>query len=165
MPFWIQTPTHPCTSHPLHSLEHNIYFHDLPFSLLSSLVSSQYLQNFWWFGWRLASNMGGVYAFVGGVTISDPDCFVTVGVMFWFAYFSVVFFYSQDLHKKEKTMLFEAHCMSFPCTELLLFNYAKVKTVFQSMAPLKVNSDWNTHGLQQWAAVTTHCVCMSVPPQ
>ncbi len=34
-------------------------------------------------------------------------------------------------------MVFEAHCMSFPCTELLLFNYAKVKTVFHSMAPLK----------------------------
>ncbi len=27
-------------------------------------------------------------------------------------------------------MVSEAHCMSFPCTELLLFNYAKVKTVF-----------------------------------
>ncbi len=26
-------------------------------------------------------------------------------------------------------MVFEACCMSFPCTELLLFNYAKVKTV------------------------------------
>ncbi len=26
--------------------------------------------------------------------------------------------------------------MSFPYTELLLFNYAKVKTVFNSMAPL-----------------------------
>ncbi len=25
-------------------------------------------------------------------------------------------------------MVFEAHCMSFPCTELLLFNYAKVKS-------------------------------------
>ncbi len=34
-------------------------------------------------------------------------------------------------------MVFEAHCMSFPCTELLLFNYAKVKIVFHSMAPLK----------------------------
>ncbi len=42
----------------------------------------------------------------------------------------------QDLHKKEETMVFEAHGMSFPCTELLLFNYAKVKTVFHSMAPL-----------------------------
>ncbi len=30
----------------------------------------------------------------------------------------------------------EAHCKSFLCTELLLFNYAKVKTVFHSMAPL-----------------------------
>ncbi len=27
--------------------------------------------------------------------------------------------------------------MSFPCTELLLINYAKINTVFQSMAPLK----------------------------
>ncbi len=34
-------------------------------------------------------------------------------------------------------MVSEAHCMSFPCTELLLFNYAKVKTVFHSMALLK----------------------------
>ncbi len=34
-------------------------------------------------------------------------------------------------------MVFEALSgMSFPCTELLLFNYAKVKTVFHSMAPL-----------------------------
>ncbi len=32
-------------------------------------------------------------------------------------------------------MVFEAHSMSFPCKELLLFNYAKVNTVFHSMAP------------------------------
>ncbi len=44
-------------------------------------------------------------------------------------------FYSRDLHKEE-TMFFEAHCMSFPCTELVLFNYAKVNTVSHSMAPL-----------------------------
>ncbi len=35
-------------------------------------------------------------------------------------------------------MVSEAHRMSFPCTELLLLNYAKVKTVFHSMAPLKI---------------------------
>ncbi len=34
-------------------------------------------------------------------------------------------------------MVFEAHGMSFPCTELLLFNYAKVNTVFHSIAPLR----------------------------
>ncbi len=34
-----------------------------------------------------------------GLTISDPDCSVTVSVMSRFAYFSVVFFYSRDLHK------------------------------------------------------------------
>ncbi len=39
-------------------------------------------------------------------------------------------FFSRGLHKKEETMVFEAHGMSFPCTELLLFNYAKVNTVF-----------------------------------
>ncbi len=55
-------------------------------------------------------------------------------------------FYSRDLHKKEETMVFEAHCMSFPCTELLLFNYAKVNTVFHSMAPLKL-SDYNWKSL------------------
>ncbi len=33
-------------------------------------------------------------------------------------------------------MVSEAHCMSFPCIELLIFIYAKVKTVFYSMAPL-----------------------------
>ncbi len=34
-------------------------------------------------------------------------------------------------------MVSEAHCKSFPFTELLLFNNAKVKTVFHSMATLK----------------------------
>ena len=33
-------------------------------------------------------------------------------------------------------MEFETHCMSFPCTELLLFNYAKVNSIFDSRAPL-----------------------------
>ncbi len=37
-------------------------------------------------------------------------------------------------------MVFEAHGMSFPCTELLIFNYAKVNTVFHSMAPLSTVS-------------------------
>ncbi len=34
-------------------------------------------------------------------------------------------------------MVFEALGMSFPCPALLLLNYAKVNTVFHSMAPLK----------------------------
>ncbi len=33
-------------------------------------------------------------------------------------------------------MVFEAHGMSFSCTELSLINYAKVNTVFHSVAPL-----------------------------
>ncbi len=47
-------------------------------------------------------------------------------------------------------MVFEAHCMSFPCTELLLlFNYAEVNTVFHSMAPLSMIS-----------SVLNYCNCM-----
>ncbi len=45
-------------------------------------------------------------------------------------------------------MVFEAHCMSFPCTELLLFNYANVNTVFHSMAPLKAFWGCNPHQLR-----------------
>ncbi len=33
-------------------------------------------------------------------------------------------------------MVFKAHGMSFSCTELLLFNYVNINTVFHSMAPL-----------------------------
>ncbi len=36
-------------------------------------------------------------------------------------------------------MVSEAHCMSFPCTEPLLFNYAKVKTVFLFHGTFKIN--------------------------
>ncbi len=66
VPLWIQTSTHPCTSHPLHSLEHKVW---------------------------LAADIehGRLYANVGGITINDPECNVTDSVMFWFAYFSVVF--------------------------------------------------------------------------
>ncbi len=63
---------------------------------------------------------------------SDPDCYGTVGVMFGFACFSVAFF-NHEIYMRRKLW---CHCMSFPCIELLLFNYAKVKTVFHSMAPL-----------------------------
>ncbi len=37
-------------------------------------------------------------------------------------------------------MVFEAHCMSFPFTELSLFNYAKVKTVFPFYGTFKINA-------------------------
>ncbi len=42
------------------------------------------------------------YANVGGVTISDPDCFITVGVMLGFAYFSVVFFIHKIYIRRRK---------------------------------------------------------------
>ncbi len=48
------------------------------------------------------------------VTISDPDCNVTVGVMFLICLFFSGLFYSRDLHKTEETMVFETHGMPFP---------------------------------------------------
>ncbi len=118
--FWIQSPTLPCTFISMICHLSHCFF----------TISTELLMV------RLAAGLehGRVYANVGGVTIIDSDCYLAVCVL-WFAYFSVVFFYSQDLHKEE-TMVFEAHGMSFPCTELLLFNYAKVNIVFHSMAPL-----------------------------
>ncbi len=44
-------------------------------------------------------------------------------------------------------MVFEAHGMSFPYTELLLFNYAKLNTVFHFMAPLMLAT---VDALTQW---------------
>ncbi len=46
--------------------------------------------------------------------------------MFWFAYFSVVFCIHEIYIRRSKQLGFEAHGMSFPCTELLLFNYVSV---------------------------------------
>ncbi len=37
--------------------------------------------------------------------------------------------------------MFEAHCMSFPCTELL-FNYVKLKTVFYSTPLILLVSEY-----------------------
>ncbi len=81
VPFWIQTPTRPCTSHPLHCLEHYIYFHDLPFSLLSTLVELLMV--------RLVAGLehGWVYANVH-IRIQTVT---SQSIMFWFTYFSVVF--------------------------------------------------------------------------
>ncbi len=56
-------------------------------------------------------------------------------------------------------MVFEAHCMSFPCTELLLFNYAKVNTVFHSMAPLmSCTFDGVKHGVT-WMGICMEMIC------
>ncbi len=74
---------------------------------------------------------GRVYANVVGVTISD----VTVGVMFWFAYFSVVFFIHKIYIRRRKQWCLRLTVCHF-YTELLLFNYAKINTVFHSIAPL-----------------------------
>ncbi len=75
---------------------------------------------------------------VYGVTISDPGGNVTVVLCSDSPIFQWSF-YSRDLHEEE-TIVFEAHGVSFPCTELLLFNYAKVNTIFHSMAAL-IHSD------------------------
>jgi len=35
-------------------------------------------------------------------------------------------------------MVFETHCMSCPCTELLLFNHAKINSISHSRALLNL---------------------------
>ncbi len=63
-------------------------------------------------------------------------------------------------------MVFEAHCMSFPCTELLLFNYAKVNTVFHSMAPLrkkKALSSTTSKGLEDHGRQLKWMIAESFP--
>ncbi len=47
-------------------------------------------------------------------------------------------------------MVFEAHGISFPCTELLLFNYTNVNPVFLSMAPLRCIL---TYYIVQWSSL------------
>ncbi len=88
---------------------------------------------------------GRVYANVGGVTISDPDCYVTVCVMFWFAYFSVVFFIHEIYIRRRKQW-----CLRLTLCNFLLFNYAKVNTVFHSMAPLKEKTNWTRLCICAW---------------
>ncbi len=63
-------------------------------------------------------------------------------------------------------MVFEAHGISFPCTELLLFNYAKVNTVFHSMAPLNKQTCLHFHTTSSEHAkckFSITFVCLSVP--
>ncbi len=79
---------------------------------------------------------GWVYANVGGIHISDPDCNVNSRCYVLIRLFFSGLLHLRDLHKKEETMVFEAHGMQSPLTELLGFNNAKVSTVFHSMAPL-----------------------------
>ncbi len=68
----------------------------------------------------------------GRVSMSDPYCDVTVCVVLirlgWYYAFT-------RFTWRGNNCVWGSH-MSFPCTELLLFNYAKVNTVFHSMAHL-----------------------------
>ena len=59
-------------------------------------------------------------------------------------------FYSQmfsfwDLPRKEVSMDFEVHCMFILPTELSLFNYDKVKSVLQSITPLRLHCQFHHH--------------------
>ncbi len=62
---------------------------------------------------RLAAGIehGRVYANVGGVHISDPDCNVRSQCYVLIRLFFSGLLHSRDLHKKEETMVFEAHGM------------------------------------------------------
>ncbi len=74
---------------------------------------------------------GRVYANVGGGGVSDPDYYVTVGVMF---YFSVVFFIHEIYIRRRKQWCLRFTVCNFHVKNLL-FN-AKVNTVFHSMTSL-----------------------------
>ena len=88
---------------------------------------------------RLALSMGWQMQIFGGVHINDSQllrhcwCYVEIRLFFRGV------FQKRDLNKKEKTMVFETHCMS--CTELLLFNYAKINSISHSRAPLSDLND------------------------
>ncbi len=47
--------------------------------------------------------------------------------------------HARDLH--EETMVFEAHCTSFPYTIILLFNYAKVNTKSKLLQELEMHQN------------------------
>ncbi len=51
-----------------------------------------------------------------GVTIGDPDCHDYVLIRLFFS----ALLHSRYLHKKDETMVSEAHCKSYPCTELII---------------------------------------------
>jgi len=73
----------------------------------------------------------GWYANLGVLNINDPDSVQPHSRL----YFSGLL-HAQEIDLKEETMVFEAHILSVPCTEL---NYAQGNTVFHSMAPLSLH--------------------------
>ncbi len=73
------------------------------------------------------------YANVGGVTISDPDCYVI-------AYFSVIFFIHKIYIRRRKQWCLRLKVCHFHVQNCMTeVNYANVKSVFHYMAPLKIS--------------------------
>ncbi len=71
---------------------------------------------------------------VGGVTISDPDCYVTVDVMFWFSYFSGVFCIHKVYIRRRNGVWGSWYVISMYRT--LIIQLCQGKYSFHSMAPL-----------------------------
>ncbi len=68
----------------------------------------------------------------------DPDCWVTVGVMFWFACFTVVFF-NHDIYISRKLWCLGLTVCHFHVQNCYYLTMPRIKTIFHSIAPL---SDW-----------------------
>ncbi len=78
---------------------------------------------------------GQVYGMMGRI---DPDCWVTVGVMFWFACFTVVFF-NHDIYISRKLWCLRLTVCHFHVQNCYYLTMPRIKTIFHSIAPL---SDW-----------------------
>ncbi len=124
VPFWIKTPSHPCTAHPLHSLEHYISM-ICHFAVVLSFIYNTCRTSDDSAGACL--EQGRVYEMLGR---SDPNCCVTVGVMFWFACLSVVFFSHKIYRRRELwcLRLTVCHFHVQNCYYLTVDFYFSVKT-------------------------------------
>ncbi len=83
-----------------------------------------------------------VYANVGGVTISDPNCNVTVGVMVWVAYFSVVFCIHNIYIRRRKQWCLSLYVISMYRTLIIQLCQGKYSFLFYGTFQWFWNKSW-----------------------
>lgn len=119
-------------SHPLHSLEHNIYIHDLPFSVLSSLDSTIAAGLLMMHRscrprtWARYMQIMGAFIYSKMIPTVTSQSVLCSG----FTYFSVVFYMHEIYIKRKKQWCSRITVCHFKVQTLLLFNYALVNTIF-----------------------------------
>ncbi len=105
---------------------------------------------------RLAAGLehGRVYANVGGVTISDPDCYVTVGVMFWFAYSVVFFIHEIYIRRRKQWCLRLTVCHFQLCQGKHSFSfYGTFKISYFCVPQKKITQVWNNMRVSKWRQI------------